>query len=174
MGKKSAPPKVFDLTPISDAQVQIAQEANELAREFMGMSREQYAYMQENAREELSLARQQADRLFEFQNKAFDSDEEAKAFARQVGQSQIDSMNLQMDYAQRDRKRYEETFLPMQDQYIKEANEYDTAARREEAAGNAMADTQRQAEAARANSDQKLRSMGLDPSQMRSASLLQT
>jgi len=154
--------------------LQISREANELAREQMGMSREQFAYFQENAKEELALARQQADRLFEFQNKAFESDEEAKAFARQVGQTQIDAMNLQQDYAKRDRERYEQTFLPMQDQYIKEAQEYDTAARREEAAGGAMADTQRQAEAARANADQRLRGMGLDPSQMRSASLLQT
>jgi hypothetical protein len=174
MGKKSPPPKPPDLSPISDAQLQIARESNELAREFMGMSKDQFKYFQENAQEELALARQQADRLFEFQNKAFESDEEAKEFARQVGQTQIDSMNLQMDYAQRDRERYESVFLPMQDQYIKEAQEYDTAARREEAAGAAMADTQRQAEAARANADQRLRSMGLDPSQMRSASLLQT
>lgn len=173
MGKKSKPPKAPDLTPISNAQIQIAQESNELAREYLGLSREQYAWMQENAKEELALAREQANKLWEYQDKAFKSDEEAKAFARQVGQSQIDAMNLQMDYAKRDRQRYEQVFLPMQDRYIREANEYDTPQRREAEASRAMVDIQRQAEAARSNSDQRLRSMGIDPSQMRSQSLLQ-
>jgi hypothetical protein len=174
MGKKSPPPKAPDLTPITNAQLQIARETNELSREFLGMSREQFAWMQENAKEELALARQQADRLFEYQNKVFESDEEAKAFAREVGQKQIDAMNLQMDYARRDRQRYEDVFLPMQDRYINEADNYDTQARREGEASRAMVDIQRASEAARANADARLRSMGLDPSQMRSASLLQT
>ena len=78
MGKKSPPPRAPDLTPITNAQLQIARETNEVAREFLGMSREQFAWMQENAQEELALARQQADRLFEYQNRVFESDEEAK------------------------------------------------------------------------------------------------
>ncbi|MGU7895884.1 hypothetical protein, partial [Escherichia coli] len=41
-------------------------------------------------------------------------------------------------------------------------------------AARAMVDIQRQAEAARENADSRLRSMGIDPSQVRSASLLQT
>lgn len=174
MGKKSPPPKAPDLTPISDAQMQIAKDSNELAREYLGMSREQFAWMQENAREELNLAREQADKLMQFQEKAFASDQEAKEFARQVGQTQIDAMKQQMGYAAADRKRWEETFLPMQDRYIAEANAYDTPERREAEAARAGVDIQRQAEAARANADQRLRSMGLDPSQMRSASLLDT
>ena len=130
--------------------------------------------MQENAKEELDLAREQATKLFEFQQKAFDSDEEMKAFSRQVGQTQMDAMNLQMDYAQKDRERYESVFLPMQDRMIKEANEYDTPERREAEASRAQVDIQRQSEAARNNADARLRSMGIDPSQMRSQSLLQT
>lgn len=173
MGKKSPPPKAPDLKPVVDAQMQIAEESNELAREYLGISREQFAWMKENAQEELELARQQADRLFEFQNKAFDSDEDMKAFSKQVGQTQMDAMNLQMDYAKKDRERYEGVFLPMQDQFIKEANEYDTPQRREAEAARAQVDVQRQSEAARTNADARLRSMGIDPSQMRSNSLLQ-
>lgn len=173
MGKKSPPPKAPDLTPIVDAQTKIAEESNELAREYLGISREQFAWMKENAQEELELARQQADRLFEFQNKAFDSDEEMREFSRQVGKTQMDAMNLQSDYAKRDRERYESVFLPMQDQFIKEANEYDTPERREAEAARAQVDIQRQSEAARNNADSRLRSMGIDPSQMRSNSLMQ-
>lgn len=96
MGKKSPPPKAPDLTPITDAQLQIARDSNELAREFLGMSREQFAWMQENAQEELALARQQADRLMEYQDRVFASDEEAKQFAREVGQTQMDAMRQQL------------------------------------------------------------------------------
>lgn len=174
MGKKSPPPKAPDLKPITDAQIRIASMMNDVAREQLGISREQFAWMKENSQQELELARTQADRLFELQTRAFESDEEAKAFARQVGQSQIDAMNLQMDYARRDRERWEQVFLPMQDRYIEEANNYDTAERRELEAGRATADMQRQADVARQNADARLRSMGIDPSQMRSASLLQT
>lgn len=174
MGKKSPPPKAPDLTPISNAQMQIAKDSNELAREYLGMSRDQFAWMQENAREELALAREQATKLMEYQDKVFASDQEAKDFARQVGQTQIDAMKQQMGYAAADRKRWEDVFLPMQDKYIAEANAYDTPERREAEAARASVDIQRQAEAARANSDQRLRSMGLDPSQMRSATLLDT
>lgn len=174
MGKKTPPPKPPDLQPITDAQMRIAEAANDLAREQLGLSREQYAFFQENAREELALAREQADRLFEFQNKAFESDKEAKAFAEQVGRKSMEAMDLQMDYARRDRERYEQVFLPMQDRYIQEAEAYDSPERREAEASRAQVDIQRQAEAARSNSDQRLRSMGIDPSQMRSASLLDT
>lgn len=174
MGKKSPPPKAPDLTPISNAQMAIAKESNEIARQQLGLSQQQFDFFQENAKEELALAREQAQKLFDFQEKAFASDEEAKAFARQVGQSQIDAMNLQMDYAKKDRERYENVFLPMQDRMIAEANAYDTPERREAEAARASVDIQRQAEAARQNSDARLRSMGLDPSQLRSATLLDT
>ena len=173
MGKKSPPPKPPDLTPIVDAQVNIAEQSNELAREYLGISREQFAWMKENAAEELELARQQADRLFEFQNKAFESDEEMREFSRQVGQTQMDAMNLQMGYAKEDRARWESVYKPMQDRFIQEANEYDTPERREAEAARAQVDVQRQSEAARNNADARLRSMGLDPSQMRSSSMMQ-
>lgn len=171
MGKKSPPPKPPDLTPISNAQLQIAKEANDIAREQMGLSREQFAWFQTNAKEELALARQQADRLFAQQERAYTSDQEARAFAQQVGQTQIDAMDLQMDYAKRDRARYESVFLPMEDRYIAEANAYDTPERREAEASRSMVDIQRQVEAQRGNADARLRSMGIDPSQVRSTSM---
>lgn len=174
MGKKSPPPKAPDLTPITEAQLKIARESNELAREYLGLSREQFAFFEEQGREELALAKQQADRLFGYQEKAFASDEAMREVSKQVGQKQMESMDLQMEYARKDRERYDNTLVPMQDAYIKEANEYDTHERREGEAARATVDIQRQAEAARANSDARLRSMGLDPSQMRSASLLDT
>lgn len=172
MGKKTPPPKPPDLTPISDAQLQIAKDANDIAREQMGLSREQFAWFQENAQAELDLARQQADRLFGFQEKAFESDQQARDFAQKVGQTQIDAMNLQMDYAKRDRERYENVFQPMEDKFVAEALAYDTPERREAEASRSMVDIQRQADAQRANADARLRSMGVDPSQVRSSSMM--
>lgn len=172
MGKKSPPPRPPDLTPVSNAQLQMAREANELAREQMGLSREQFAYFQTHAAAELDLARSQADRLFGLQQAAFDSGERAQAFAREVGQTQINAMNQQMGFAQKDRERYESVFLPMQDQYIDEANAYDTPERREAEAARQQVDVQRASEAQRANADARLRSMGVDPSQVRSTSLV--
>lgn len=172
MGKKSPPPQPPNLQPISDAQIKIAEQSNELAREQLGLSREQFAWFRENAQEELALAREQADKMFSFQEKAFASDEEAKAFSRQVGQTQIDAMNLQMGYAKEDRQRYKDIFLPMQDRFIAEAEAYDTPERRESEAARQMVDVQRQAEAQRNNADSRLRSMGIDPSQVRSSSLM--
>lgn len=174
MGKKSPPPKAPDLTGITNAQLKIAEQSNELAREYLGLSREQYAFMQEKAREELALAREQADNLFKYQQMAFDSGEKQRMFAEEVGRKQMEAMDLQMEYAKRDRQRYESVTIPMQDKYIAEANAYDTTQRRESEASKAIVDIQRQAEAARTNSDMRLRSMGIDPSQMRSASLLDT
>lgn len=173
MGKKSPPPKPPDLTPISNAQIAIANQANELAREQMGLSREQFAYYQEHAAEELALAKQQADRNFALQEQALASSQQAQQFAQQVGQVQMDAMNQQMGFAEEDRERYESVFLPMQDRYITEANAYDTPERREAEAARQMVDVQRQADAQRANADARLRSMGVDPSQVSSGALMQ-
>jgi hypothetical protein len=172
MGKKSSPPPPPDLTPISNAQIAIAQQSNAIAMKYLGLSEAQMQWMQKNAGDELSLARQQADRLFGLQNKAFESDKQARAFAQEVGQTQMDAMRQQMGYAAEDRKRYENVFLPMQDRFIDEANQYDTPARREAAASQSMVDVQRQADAQRQQADAQLSSMGIDPSQVRSSSLM--
>lgn len=171
MGKKSKPPAAPDLTPISNAQIKIAEESNELAREFLGMSREQYAWMKENAGAELAFAREQADKMFGLQSQAAERDKEMTAIQKAVADKQLAAMDQQMGYAQEDRDRFNTVFKPMQDKFIEEANAYDTAARRETEAGQAQVDVQRQIEAQRNNADQRLRSMGLDPSQIRSTSM---
>jgi hypothetical protein len=173
MGKKTPPPKPPDLKPISDAQIKIAEQANELAREQMGLSKEQFEYYKVNAAEELALAKEQADRAFGLQEQALASSQQAQEFAQQVGQVQMDAMNQQMGYAQEDRARYKDVFLPMQDQYIEEAQAYDTPERREAEAARQMVDVQRQADAQRANADARLRAMGVDPSQVSSGALMQ-
>ncbi len=171
MGKKSPPPKPPDLKPISDAQMKIAEQSNELAREFLGLSREQFAWMQENAGAELEFTKEQAGKLFGLQEKAGQRDDEMLAISRKVSDKQLAAMDEQAGWAREDRARWKDTFLPMQDRMIAEANAYDTPERREAEAARAMADVTRGVEAQRANADARLRSMGLDPSQIRSTSM---
>lgn len=169
MGKKA--PKTPDLKPITDAQLALAASQERIAAEAMGLSREQFAFMKEQSLAEIAFARQQADRNLEFQERALATDRETADMARRVGETQIGAMEQSMDYARRDRARYEDTFLPMEDRLISEANAYDTPERREMEAGRAIADNQRMLEAQRANTEARLAGMGVDPSQVRSTSL---
>lgn len=171
MGKKSPPPAPPNLQPLTDAQLKIADQADALAREYLGMSREQFSWFKENAAEELNLAREQASKFFALQDRALASDEEAKKIFGEVSQTQIDAMRQQMDFAQRDRKRWEETYVPLQDRAINEAQEFDTPERREAEAARAAVDVQRNAEAQRASADARLAGMGIDPSQFRAGSI---
>lgn len=171
MGKKSPPPSPPDLTPISEAQLELGRMAQEQAAAQLGLSREQFEWFKGMAAEELELAREQAQRAWDQQDRAFDSDQQLRDIAEQVGQSQLEAMQQAIDFAGRDRERYEEVFLPMQDRFIEEANAYDTPERREAEAARQMADVGRAAEQQRAAADARLRGMGIDPSQVRATSM---
>jgi hypothetical protein len=170
MGKQD-PPDPPDLQPISDAQLRMAEMADELAREYLGLSREQFAYFQEQGQAELAYAREQAERLFGMQQQALDSQLGVNEITQQVGAAQLEALNDNLENARFDRERYESIFLPMQDRLIEEANQYDTPERREAEAARHMADVQRQADAQRTQVEQRMRGMGLDPSQYRSGAL---
>lgn len=170
MGKQRAP-KPPDLTPISNAQIAQAQSSEAIAREQLGLSREQFAYFKQMAGEELAFARQQAQTQLGYQQQALNSDLASRQISDQVGQAQLAAMNQQRDWGNEDRQRYEDVFLPMQDQLIGEANAYDTPQRREAEAARQMVDVQRSAEAQRNNANASLQAMGLDPSQFRSGAL---
>lgn len=59
--------------------------------------------------------------------------------------------------------RYKEKFLPMQDELIKQANEYDTAANRERMASEALGDVESQFAISRANRAREGAAYGIDP-----------
>lgn len=168
------PPKPPDLKPISDAQLELGRQAADLAREQMGLSREQFEFFQTQSMEELAFAREQADRMLGFQERAFEADEPMREMSGRVGAAQLALMEQAREFSDRDRTRYEETFIPLQDRFISDAEAYDSEARREMEAGRAMEDVQRNMEAQRANADARLSGMGLDPSQFRSASIANT
>ncbi len=90
---------------------------------------------------------------------------------QQVLDIQLPAMQEQFGQAQSDRKRYEEVFRPMEDEFAREAQEYDTPERRMQERGAAIADINTQFDAQRRNALQRLEGYGSDPSIVRNAAL---
>lgn len=92
---------------------------------------------------------------------------EAALRTAEIGENYMDWMKGQAKitnaWADEDRDRYKQTFEPLQDEFIAEAQAYDTPARREKEATSAVADVRQQAEIAEAASDRKAMAQGIDP-----------
>lgn len=98
---------------------------------------------------------------------------------KQVGDQVIDFALGQMDkqaaWADADRKRYEDIYQPLEDQYAARAQDYSTPERQEYEAGRAEADVAAQFAQARQTAQDNLEQYGVDPSQTRQGALdLQT
>lgn len=170
MGKKSTP-KPPDLTPLSNAQLEISKQQLAQAQQQMNMSAEQFNRYMDLSNQELQQSQAQYDTQMGLQSRALDQADAANAISRQVADKQMSAMDQSMQYAQEDRSRYTNTILPLQDQYIKEAQAYSSPEKQAAAAAQALADNQTQIEAQRNNQMSQLASMGIDPSQVMSSSL---
>lgn len=98
---------------------------------------------------------------------------------KEVGDQVIDFALGQMDkesaWADADRKRYEDIYQPLEDQYAARAQDYSTPERQEYEAGRAEADVAAQFAQARQTAQDNLEQYGVDPSQTRQGALdLQT
>jgi hypothetical protein len=94
-----------------------------------------------------------------------------KQNADTVIQSSLQSMNDQYANAQKDRSRYDTTFIPLQDEYISKAKDYASPERMETEAGKAEADVAAQFGAARQSAQDRLEAYGVDPSSTRAGAL---
>lgn len=112
---------------------------------------------QETAREQLAWAREQ--------------DTMNRSLLDRVLASQEEVQDETLANARRDRDRYEEIYQPLEDNLVKEFQEYDSPERRQEERGRAMADVNTSFDAARRNALQRLESYGVDPSQTRNSAL---
>ena len=112
---------------------------------------------QETAREQLQWAREQ--------------DGRNRATLDRVLNVQLPAMEDQAGWAKKDRARYEGIFQPLEEQFVREAQEYDSPERRAEEAGKAIADVAKNFDAQRRNALQRLEGYGVDPSQTRNAAL---
>ena len=85
------------------------------------------------------------------------------ALTQQVTQQQIAAQNENMANAREDRNRYKSVFQPLQDQFIKEAQAYNTPEKQNEMAAEAQADVSRAAAAQAGTNARQMASMGLNP-----------
>ena len=89
--------------------------------------------------------------------------------ANEVTQQQLDSSKQAQGWATADRNRYETVFRPMQDQFIDEANSWDSTERQSARAAEAKADVMNNSALARQASERNMASMGVDPTSGRYA-----
>lgn len=91
------------------------------------------------------------------------------ALTNQVTQAQLDTMNQSNSWAKEDRGRYKSVFQPMEDKFIDEANNWDSAARQDKMAAEAKADVLASADQQRQASTRQLSAMGINPASGRFA-----
>lgn len=84
---------------------------------------------------------------------------------------QTDVMRAQYQNAQQDRARYENKYLPIEDNLIQEFQNYASPQRQAAEAARAKAAVQQSWDAQRQQAEQRLSSYGIDPSQLKSGAL---
>ena len=102
---------------------------------------------------------------------AREQDATNRALLQQVLGPQLQAQQDQMDWAKKDRARYEQTYQPIEDQLIQDFQSYWTPDKQAQERGRAMADVASSFDAQRRNALQRLESYGVDPSQTRNAAL---
>lgn len=90
---------------------------------------------------------------------------------KQIVDQQQAVQDEQLKNARADRARYEQLYQPLETNLIQDFQNYDTQARRQLEAGQAVSDVSRAYEAQRQNAQRQLESYGIDPSQTRAQAL---
>lgn len=85
------------------------------------------------------------------------------ALSATVAQQQLATQERANQWSKEDRDRYKTVFQPMEDQYLKEANNWDSAARQDTLAGEAKADVLAGSAAAQQAQNRSMASMGVRP-----------
>lgn len=91
------------------------------------------------------------------------------ALENKIRTQQLSTQDQANAWAKEDRQRYKSVFQPMEDRLIKEANNWDSAARQEGAAAEARADVIGAADMQRQASNRQLTGMGVNPNSGRFA-----
>ena len=89
--------------------------------------------------------------------------------ANQVTQQQLDTSKQAQQWATEDRDRYNNTFKPLEDQFINKAQNWDSADRQQQVASEAKADVLNNASQQRQATERNMASMGVDPTSGRYA-----
>lgn len=116
---------------------------------------------------------QLGEKWLQFANEQFKVANERQAeqdkIANEVTQQQLDASKQAQGWATADRDRYENTFVPLQDQFIEKAQNWDSAERQQQLASEAKADVMSNAAQQRAATQRQQASMGVSPTSGRYA-----
>lgn len=142
MGKKSSAP-----APAPDPAIGQSALANiELGKDWLDFAKEQFA--EGNKRQDVT-----------------------DALTSQVVNQQLQTQDEANAWAREDRTRTKETFQPVEDAFIKTAQEYDTPEKQAEAAAAAKADVMASTATQQQASQRQMASMGIDPTSGRYAGI---
>lgn len=108
---------------------------------------------QETAREQLAWAREESAAI--------------NPYVRNYLDAMTRNADDQTANARTDRARYESTYQPLEDRFVAQARDWNSATRSEQRAGSAMADVRQTFEVRRQSALSQLESYGIDPSQTR-------
>lgn len=97
--------------------------------------------------------------------------EKQDAIANEVVNQQLDAARQAQGWATKDRARYENTFIPLQDEFIKTAKNWDSKARQDKLASEAKADVLNNAAQQRQTSQRQMAAMGVNPTSGRYAGI---
>ncbi|MGI9141847.1 MAG: hypothetical protein ACR2IJ_01535 [Fluviibacter sp.] len=89
--------------------------------------------------------------------------EDMDALTNKVIEQQLSTQEQQAGWATEDRARYKDTFQPLEDQFIQEANNYGSPERQAQAAAEAKADVMSASETQKAITQRQMASMGINP-----------
>jgi len=94
---------------------------------------------------------------------------ELDALTQKVTNQQLGLATDQANWSREDRARYDSTFRPIEDSFVRDATNYATDARQSQASAEARSDVKTAAAGARAANERNLASMGVDPTSGRYA-----
>lgn len=125
--------------PAPDPQIgEAAKMQAQISREWLDFSREQFTISNER----------QAD---------------MDALTKKITNQQLATQKQANAWAKEDRNRYKTIFQPLEDRYVQEASNWDSAERQAQMAGEARADVMNNAAAADQQNQRQMASMGVDP-----------
>lgn len=127
-----------------------------------------YGPVLEATQKQIDFQREQSGQALDWAKTQYNNE---KPYTDQVQQGMIDSMNFSNANAQKDRARYEQVYQPLENQIVSEATNWDSADRRNQARGQAVAGVGQSFDAADAAATANLERYGADPTSTRYASL---
>lgn len=145
-GGKGSQPATPDYSSIAQSNSEAAKIAQQTAREQMAFQRQVY-----------NESKPQQERLYDM--------------ASRVANQQMEISNQNQQHANQQWNYYDQTYKPLEQRMVNEAQTYDSKARQEQQAGQATADVRAQMNNVNAQQNRALLGMGVNPNSGRFAGL---